>query len=362
MALEDAGVDIIEAGFPINGKTEQKSIKMIIREVENPEIALLCRPIPEEIDLCQDLLSKANKSRLHLWIATSPIHMKDKLDMTPDEVLKKAVMAIRYAAGKFDTIQFSSEDSTRSHLDFLGKIMREAVRAGADVVNLADTVGCAMPEHTALMVKHIRAAVKDRVPVGIHCHNDLGLATANTVSALMAGANHFDVTVTGIGERAGNASLEQLAIVMLFHSRHLNVHCNLKTDRLGALCDTVVREMNLDIEISHPLIGENAFKHESGIHVHGMLNNPLTYELVNPEELGLGHGEFIIGKHTGKAAVRHFLEKNGLSIDKDSLLKLTELIKEKTTYDGPFLDESELIDFATVNGFDLTNMEGFIDG
>lgn len=120
--------------------------------------------------------------------------------------------------------------------------------------------------------------------------------------------------------------------------------------------------MNLDIEISHPLIGENAFKHESGIHVHGMLNNPLTYELVNPEELGLGHGEFIIGKHTGKAAVRHFLEKNGLSIDKDSLLKLTELIKEKTTYDGPFLDESELIDFATVNGFDLTNMGGFIDG
>ena len=361
LRLEEAGVDIIEAGFPVNGESEKKAIKMIVREVEDSEVAVLCRPIPEEIEMCQDLLSKASRSRLHLWIATSPIHMRSKLHMNEEEVLIKTVKALRYASGRFDVVQFTSEDATRSNLGFLSKVMRESVRAGAEVVNVADTLGCALPDQMSLLVKHIRRAVKDRVPVGVHCHNDLGLATANSLASLRVGARHVDVTVTGIGERAGNASLEQIAAIMSFHKKSLGIEYNLKMDRLGKLCDTVISEMDLDIELFHPLIGKNAFRHEAGIHVHGMLNNPMTYELVDPRKFGLKGGEFVIGKHTGRAAVKDFLEKHDLAIDDDELGKLTDMIKERTTYKGPFTSDRELINFASLSGFDLISRGRFKD-
>jgi 2-isopropylmalate synthase len=357
-ALDAASIDVIEAGFPANGNSEKIAIRMIAKDIENSEVAVLCRPISSEIDLCQDILSKACRSRLHLWIPTSEIHMRDKLRMEPEEVLTKMVNAIRYAKDKFDRIQFSSEDATRSDLEFLGIIMREGVRAGADVVNLADTVGCAMPEHLALLIQHIRHSVKDRVPVGIHCHNDLGLASANTLAAVRAGAGQVDCTVTGIGERAGNCPLEQMATILKFNERHLKVTLGVRSDKLGSLCDTVIKEMGLKVQIWQPLIGENAFKHESGIHVHGMLNNPLTYEILRPEDLGLSKSEFVIGKHTGKAAVKYFLEKNNQTLDDDSLIKLTDLIKETTTYQGPFRNELDLIDFAKMKGFLLKPLTG----
>lgn len=352
-ALDSAGVDVIEAGFPANGESERNAIRMISKEVENSEVAVLCRPIKSEIDMCEGVLYRAGRSRLHLWVSTSPIHMRDKLRMEPLDVINKMINAIRYAKGRFDSIQFSSEDATRSDLFFLGNIMKEGVRAGADVVNLADTVGCAMPEHISLMIQHVRSCVGDRVPVGIHCHNDLGLATANTLSAVRAGAGQIDCTVTGIGERAGNCSLEQIAVILKFNIRHLGVETNMRMDRLGHLCDTVKNDMGLNIQIWQPLIGENAFKHESGIHVHGVLKNPLTYEIIDPEQMGLHKGQFVIGKHTGKAALRHFLEKNNLTLDDENLIKLTDLVKETTTYKGPFNTEQDLIQFARANGFEL---------
>ncbi len=360
-ALDEAGLDVIEAGFPANGNSEVRAIRMICKEVEEAEVAVLCRPIQSEIRLCEEALERAKRSRLHLWIATSPIHMRHKLNMTPDEVVGKTIEAIRYASGRFDTIQFSSEDSTRSHLDYLGNLMREVVRAGADIVNVADTVGCALPEHMALMVGHIKKAVKGRVPVGVHCHNDLGLATANTLSAIRAGADQVDVTVTGIGERAGNASLEQLGVALMFHRRHMNVEMRLRPERLGGLCDTVIDEMGLKIGLTHPLVGENAFKHESGIHVHGVLNNPLTYELVNPMDFGLENGSFIIGKHTGRTAVKHALESSGYCLNEKDLDRLTDVIKEYTTEKGPFSSDRELIDFVWHNGFELM-AKGAVEG
>lgn len=357
-ALEKAGTDIIEAGFPINSPSEKESVGLIAREIESSEVAVLCRPIPNEIDLCQEILSKATRSRLHLWIATSPIHMKYKLNMGPAKVMEKAISAIRYASGKFDSIQFSSEDATRSHIDFLGKLMREAARAGADVVNLADTVGCALPEHMALMTREVRKAVKDKVPVGVHCHNDLGLATSNTLSAIRAGAGQIDLTVTGVGERSGNTSFEQVVVSLLFHARHFEVETNINKAELGNLCDTVMEEMGIRTAHSQPLIGENSFRHESGIHVHGMLNNPMTYELVDPKDLGINGGEFVIGKHTGKAAVRHFLERNGCSLEEDELIRLTELVKERSTISGPLETEKQLLDFAVQSGFNVKFGEG----
>ncbi len=352
-ALAGAGLEVSEAGFPANGNSEVRAIRMICKEVEEAEVAVLCRPIQSEIRLCEEALDRAKRSRLHLWIATSPIHMKHKLNMTPDEVVGKTIEAVRYASGRFDTIQFSSEDSTRSHLDYLGNLMREVVRAGADIVNVADTVGCALPEHMALMVGHIKKAVKRRVPVGVHCHNDLGLATANTLSAIRAGADQVDVTVTGIVESAGNASLEQLGVALMFHRRHMNVEMRLRPDRLGALCDTVIGEMDLKIGLTHPLVGENALRHESGIHVHGVLNNPLTYEFVNPMDFGLENGSFIIGKHNGRTAVKHALESSGYWLKEDDLTRLTDVIKEYTTEKGPFSSDRELIDFVWHNGFEL---------
>jgi len=357
-ALEKTGTDVIEAGFPVNSPSEKESVRLIAREVERSEVAVLCRPIPEEIDLCEDILSKASRSRLHLWIATSPIHMKFKLNMPPAKVMDKAISAIRYASGKFDSIQFSSEDATRSHMDFLAKLMREVVRAGADVVNLADTVGCALPEHMALMVKEMRKAVKDRVPVGVHCHNDLGLATANTISSIRAGARQVDLTVTGVGERSGNTSFEQVVVTLMFHKKHFDVETKVDMSELGNLCDTVIREMGIRTGHYQPLIGENSFRHESGIHVHGMLNNPLTYELVDPKNIGLSGGSIVIGKHTGKAAIRHLLEKNGCTMDDDELVKLTEFIKERSVISGPLETEKELLDLAIENGFDLKMKEG----
>ncbi|MFO8051597.1 MAG: 2-isopropylmalate synthase [Thermoplasmatota archaeon] len=356
-ALEKVGIDVIEAGFPANSDTERESISLIAREVESSEVAVLCRPIKSEIDQCEGLLKKANMSRIHLWIATSPIHMKYKLNMTPGKVMQKSIDAVRYASGKFDKVQFSSEDSTRSHMDFLGKIMRELVRAGADVVNLADTVGCALPEHMALLIKEVRRAVKDRIPVGVHCHNDLGLATSNTLAAVRAGAGQMDLTVTGIGERSGNTSLEQVAVALLFHRRHFGVETNIRYNDLGPLCDTVIEEMGIRTAHSQPLIGENSFRHESGIHVHGMLNNPLTYELVDPQDLGINGGSIVIGKHTGKAAVKHFLSRYGFDLEDEEITSLTDLIKEKSMVSGPIETEKQLLDFAVDNGFDLGRKE-----
>lgn len=357
-ALEEVGVDVLEAGFPVNSPSERRSVEMIAKDIQETEIAVLCRPIKEEIDLCHQILRKANRSRIHIWIATSPIHMKYKLNMSPGKVMDKAITAIRHASGKFDTIQFSSEDATRSDLDFLTNLMREAARAGADVVNLADTVGCALPEHMALLVGEIRRAVKDKIPVGVHCHNDLNLATANTIASIRAGAGQVDVTVTGIGERAGNTSLEQLAVALIFHEKHFGIETGIRPDRLGSVCDTVINEMNLRVGLTQPLIGENAFRHESGIHVHGMLNNPMTYELVDPKVLGLLGKKYILGKHTGKAAVKHFLQKKGCMLPENQIDRLTEMVKERSLETGPLEDENALVDFALKNGFDINVKEG----
>ena len=210
----------------------------------------------------------------------------------------------------------------------------------------------------ALMVKEVRKAVKDRVPVGVHCHNDLGLATANTISSIRAGARQVDLTVTGIGERSGNTSFEQVVVILMFHRKHFHVETNVKTQELGNLCDVVIREMGIRTGHYQPLIGENSLRHESGIHVHGMLNNPLTYELVDPKHIGLTGGSIVIGKHTGKAAVRHFLEKNGCSLDDNDLSKLTEIVKERSVISGPIETEKELLDLAVENGFKLNGREG----
>lgn len=357
-SLEEVGIDVIEAGFPINSPSERNAVNMIAKDLQEAEVAVLCRPNMEEIDLCHEILRKANRSRLHLWIATSPIHMKYKLNMSPGKVMRKTIDAIRYAVGKFDTVQFSSEDATRSDIDFLKNIMREAARAGADVVNLADTVGCALPEHMALLVKEIRKGVSDKVPVGIHCHNDLNLATANAISAIRAGARQVDVTVTGIGERAGNTALEQLSVALLFHKKHFGIETNIRHEKLGSTCDLIINEMNLKVGMIQPLIGENAFRHESGIHVHGMLNNPMTYELVDPKVLGLLGKKYILGKHTGKAAVKHFLEKKGCGLPETEVDRLTELVKERSSITGPLEDENALVDFALENGFDLERIGG----
>jgi len=353
-ALDEAGVDIIEAGFPANGRSEQKAIRMICKEVENATVAVLSRPIKSEIELCEDILSRANSSRLHLWIATSPIHMEHKLKLVPDDVMERTMVGIRHASGRFDSVHFTAEDATRSHLDFLTDMMREAVRSGVDLVSVADTLGCALPEHMTLLVQHLIGAVKGRVPIGVHCHNDLGLATANTLAAIRAGAKQVDVTVTGIGERAGNASLEQVYVSLLFHERHLKVKTGIDRDKLGSLCNLIMEEMGISVPLYQPLIGENAFKHESGIHVHGMLNNPMTYEFVDPKDFGISEGGFTIGKHTGKAAVRFFLERNGYAAAREEELnRLTEAVKERTAEKGPFLTDDELVEFARKNGIEL---------
>ncbi|MCU0798691.1 MAG: hypothetical protein MUC62_03350 [Candidatus Thermoplasmatota archaeon] len=357
-ALERAGTDVIEAGFPANSQAERESIKMISREVEASEVAVLCRPMKADIDAASETVSRASRSRVHLWIATSPLHMRYKLNMPPQKVMERVVEGVRYAQGKFDVVQFTAEDATRSEIEFLCDLMREAVRAGAHEVNLADTLGCALPEQVSLLVQEVRRSIGDRVPVGVHCHNDLGLATANCLSAIRSGARHIDVTVTGIGERSGNASYEQVVVSLLFHKDHFDIDLSVDPSKLGELCDTVIKEMGLLQPLCQPLIGQNAFKHESGIHVHGMLSNPMTYELLNPSTIGIKGEQYVLGKHTGKAAVRHFLEKKGCTLPDDELMRLTDLVKESSLLSGPIDDPGALVKFAQDKGFDLKAREG----
>lgn len=309
--LARMGVDVIEAGFPIASPGDLEGVSRIAREVRGPIITGLARAARPDIEAAARAVEAAEKPRIHTFIATSPIHMQKKLQLEPDAVVERAVQAVTYARTFVDDVEFSAEDATRSDIPFLIRIFRAAVEAGATTLNIPDTVGYTTPEEIRAMFSEIRAAIPAHVILSAHCHDDLGMAVANSIAAAEGGARQIECTINGIGERAGNASLEEL--VMAFHTRrdHYGLETGIRTRELYRASRLVSRLSGMPVQPNKAIVGDNAFAHESGIHQDGVIKARETYEIMNAELVGREAAVLVMGKHSGRAAFRKALNDLG---------------------------------------------------
>jgi 2-isopropylmalate synthase len=304
--LEDLGVDILEAGFPIASEGDYLAVKAVSEECKNVTIAALCRTVEADVLRAIDALKNAKKSRIHTFIATSDIHLEYKLKKTREEVKEMTRNAIRLASQNADEVEFSAEDATRSDMDFLCEVLNIAVEEGATVLNIPDTVGFCLPSEYAHVIRTIKERiVGDRkdIILSVHCHNDLGLAVANTLAAIDAGARQVECTVNGIGERAGNAALEEIVMAIAVRADKLPFKTNVETTKLFPISQLLSSIISFGVQPNKAIVGLNAFAHEAGIHQHGVLSNPLCYEIMTPESVGVPKTEIVLGKHSGRHAL-----------------------------------------------------------
>ncbi len=329
-SLEKLGVDVIEAGFPSASPGDLTAVQTISGIVQNAAVCALARSLKEDIDTAWEGIRSAASPVLHVFLATSPIHMAYKLRMSPSEVLETAVSAVAYAKSYCSDVEFSAEDATRSDRAFLAKVVEAVIRAGATVVNLPDTVGYATPQEMTRLFTYIRSTVPsiDKCILSTHNHNDLGMATANTLAAVTAGAGQIECTINGIGERAGNAALEET--VMALHTRNDLFQCetNINTRRIYRSSRLIQTITGIPIPPNKAIVGSNAFAHEAGIHQHGVMSNPLTYEIMKPDELGIPQSQNILGKHSGRHAFDERLSELGYHLTREELDKAFEKFKD----------------------------------
>ena len=327
--LEKLGVDVIEAGFPASSEGDFEAVVQVAKKVVNSEIAALCRASVKDIDRAWKAVCHAARPRIHTFLATSDIHMSYKLKMSREEVLSTAVDAVKYAASFTDNVEFSAEDGSRSDPDFLCQVFEAVIGAGARVVNLPDTVGYAIPKEFGELVAYVMKNTPNihNAILSVHCHNDLGLATANTLAAIHAGARQAEVTVNGIGERAGNTSLEEL--VMTLHTRptYVPVTTGIETKRIHPTSRLVSMITGIMVQPNKAIVGANAFAHEAGIHQDGVLKNPMTYEIMKPETVGLTSNRMVMGKHSGKHALKKHLKNMGYDLSEDEIKIVFEKFK-----------------------------------
>ncbi|MDR0697344.1 MAG: 2-isopropylmalate synthase [Christensenellaceae bacterium] len=332
--LEALGVDIIEAGFPAASNGDYAAVKSVAETV-NCTVAALCRCITADIDRGWDAVKKAKKPRLHLFLATSEIHMKYKLKTTPEEVFDRAVSCVQYAKTLCNDIEFSCEDASRSDPEFMYKVLQAVIDAGATTVNIPDTVGYKIPNEFGAFI----AAIKENVPnisnaiISVHCHNDLGLAVSNTIVALQNGARQIETTVNGIGERAGNCALEEVIMALATRKDLFNLTHNINTSAIYRTSKRISKLTGVPIHVCKPIVGDNAFAHESGIHQHGVLTNPLTYEIMTPQSVGKTESTLVLGKLSGRHAFSAHLESLGYHLTKekidDAFARFKELADKK---------------------------------
>lgn len=311
-ALDEARVDIIEAGFPASSPTDLNAVARIASEVKNSRVCALSRCTISDIDKAYEALQGKENTRLHLFISTSPLHMEHKLGKKPEEVIESIQTCVEYGRNKFPQVQWSCEDGTRSDPEFLYKCFDTAIRAGADVVNIADTVGYIFPREMKELVDGILQNVDniDEKIFSIHCHNDLGNAVANSIASVATGARQVECTINGIGERAGNASLEEV-VMNLKVREDLGYRCDFDATMLASISKMVSTITGFVVPPNKAIVGSNAFAHESGIHQHGILKHRGTYEIMAPEDVGADGSKIIIGKHSGKHAMFHLLHGKG---------------------------------------------------
>jgi 2-isopropylmalate synthase len=328
--LEKLGVDVIEAGFPAASEGDFDAVSQIAGRLKRAEVAGLARAGRNDIDRAWQAIRHAARPRIHTFIATSDIHLQYKLKMGRDEVVQAAVDGVRHAKSLTDNVEFSAEDGSRSDRDYLCRVFEAAIAAGATTVNLPDTVGYALPEEFGELVRYIRRHTPNihQAVLSVHCHNDLGLATANTLSAVHAGARQAEVTINGIGERAGNTSLEE--VVMALHTRAnlLQTETQIRTEFIYPTSRLVSMITGIMVQPNKAIVGANAFAHEAGIHQDGVLKNPMTYEIMKPESIGLNASKLVLGKHSGRHALRTQLKDLGYDLSDEELNLVFTKFKE----------------------------------
>jgi len=311
--LEQLGVDVIEAGFPISSPGDLAAVRAVAAEIKDCRVAALARARQEDVDAALRGIEPAAKPRLHIFLATSDLHLKHKLRITRGEALAQITKAVDYGCAHCDDVEFSAEDASRTDLDFLFEAIEAAAAAGANIINLPDTVGYTTPDEYGDMFRAARKrlAAYPKIIFSAHCHNDLGLAVANSLAAIAAGARQVECTINGIGERAGNASLEEIVVALQVRKSHFAVRTNITLEKIYATSRMLSAITSINVPPNKAVVGANAFAHEAGIHQDGILKNPLTYEIILPEKVGVPARRLVLGKHSGRNALRARLEELG---------------------------------------------------
>ena len=324
-ALESLGVDIIEAGFPVSSPGDFNSVVEISKAVTWPVVCALTRAVERDIDVAAEALKYAKRGRIHTGIGTSDYHIRHKFNSTREEIIERAVAAVKYAKRYVEDVQFYAEDAGRTDNEYLARVVEAVIKAGATTINIPDTTGYCLPEQFGQKILFLKENVKgiDNVVIATHCHNDLGMATANTVSGIMNGARQAEVTINGIGERAGNTSLEEVAMIMKCH-HDLNISTNINTQRISGVSKMVSGLMNMPVQANKAIVGRNAFAHSSGIHQDGVLKNRESYEIIDPKDVGLDENSIQLTARSGRAALKYRLEMNGVNLDKEHLDQVYE--------------------------------------
>src|SRR5665648_441266 len=313
-ALEALGVDVIEAGFPISSPGDFKSVVEISKTISNPVICALTRAVKKDIEVAAEALQFAKRKRIHTGIGTSPFHIKYKIKTTPEEILKRAVDAVKYARKFVDDVEFYAEDAGRSENEYLAKVIEAVINAGATVVNIPDTTGYCLPEEYGEKIRFLKENVPNigKAMISTHCHNDLGMATANTMMGVINGARQVEVTINGIGERAGNTSLEEVAMIIKSH-HSLNLRTDINSTLIYSASRLVSTLMSMPVQANKAIVGRNAFAHSSGIHQDGVLKNRENYEIIDPKDVGISVSSIVLSARSGRAALKHRLDLLGIT-------------------------------------------------
>src|SRR5919206_3106689 len=343
--LQSLGVDIIEAGFPIASDGDFAAVRAVAKNCREVTVAALCRTSAQDIERAAEALRDAAHPRIHTFVATSDIHLEYKLKKTRNEVLEMTRDAVRLARRYAEEVEFSAEDATRSDVNYLCDIFNVAVAEGATILNVPDTVGYALPNEFSQLISTVRERVigeRTDITISIHCHNDLGLAVANSLAAVDAGARQIECTVNGIGERAGNASLEEVVMAMRVRADRLPYACGVRTEELYPTSQMLSEIIGFHVQPNKAVVGRNAFAHEAGIHQHGVLSNPLCYEIMTPESVGVPSNNIVLGKHSGRHALSRRFDELGFKLTpselEDAYHQFTKLAdRKKLIYDQDLL-------------------------
>lgn len=358
--LAKVGVDVVEAGFPVSSPGDFEAVQRIAREVTGPTVAAMARTNADDITTTWEALRDAQSARIHLFLATSPIHMEYKLRMTPDEVLTSVKSSVAMARELTDDVEYTPEDATRSDPEFLLAVCQTALDAGATTLNIPDTVGYATPGDYGMLISRVVNEVKgqnENVTVSTHCHNDLGLAVANSLAAVTAGARQVEVAVNGIGERAGNTSLEEAVMALTVRADAFSVETGVDTRELYGVSQLVSTETGYPVQFNKAIVGRNAFAHESGIHQHGVLRNRATYEIMDPKSVGHKGKNIVMGKHSGRAAFKHTLAEMELDLDPALFEKAFTQLKAIADRQGE-VDEAQMKWIVASVKSDVETFEG----
>lgn len=364
--LEKLGVDVIEAGFAIASEGDFRAVQAIAKAIKKSTVASLARATKQDIDRAYDAVKYANKPRIHTFIATSDIHLEYKLKMTRQEVIDKTHEMVSYAKSLIEDVEFSCEDATRTDKYFLKEVIETAINAGATVINIPDTVGYATPDSFSELIKFVKSQVEgvDGISISVHCHNDLGLAVANSLAAISAGADQIECTINGLGERAGNAALEEIVMAMQTRKDIFDFETGINSKEIINSSTLLSYITGIKVQPNKAIVGANAFSHESGIHQHGVLSNSMTYEIMTPESVGLSKNTMVLGKHSGKHGFKDRLKTLGFELDAVSLENAFKefkklLDKKKQIYDSDVIAiaRNETIPYEEIiilNGFNIT--------